>query len=144
MTMSPVSPTSYHASVPSVAQFTALLDELRQLVPGVALVVAASGDGITRAASSNLRPENGDPLGAAASGIVGMIKGIAGHLNAGATHHVLVELDEGFIVIKKPTEHALLLVLASHTTNMDQLFFELDRLGESAGRILDPGARVFS
>jgi predicted regulator of Ras-like GTPase activity (Roadblock/LC7/MglB family) len=143
MTMS-VSPASYHPSASSVAQFTALLDELPQLVPGVALVVAASADGITRAASSNLRRENGDPLGAAASGIVGMISGIAGHLNAGATLHVLVELDEGFMVIKKPTEHALLLVLAGHNTNMDQLFFELERLGESAGQILDPGARVFS
>lgn len=139
-----VNPARYHASVPLVAEFTALLDELRQLVPGVALVVAASADGITRAASSNLDRENGDPLGAAAAGIVGMISGIASHLKAGATHHVLVELGEGFMIIKKPTEHALLLVLAGHTTNMDQLFFELDRLGESAGRILDPGARVFS
>ena len=85
MTMSPVSPTGYHASVPSVAQFTALLDELPQLVPGVALVVAASADGITRAASSNLRRENGDPLWAAASGIVGMISGIASHLNGAST-----------------------------------------------------------
>lgn len=119
-----------------------LLDRFCSENPDVSHALAVSGDGIPLAASSGVDPAIRDQLGASTSGLIGLAVGMAAFMQAGDVHDIVVNFDSGWVIVQRPSRRLVLTALAGLDAEMGRVHHELVRLGEAAGRVLEPGARV--
>ncbi|MEV0901473.1 roadblock/LC7 domain-containing protein [Actinoplanes sp. NPDC049802] len=119
-----------------------LLDRFCAENPDVSHALAVSGDGIPLATSGDIDPAIRDQLGASTSGLIGIALGMSGFMRAGAVHDIVVNFDSGWVIVQRPSQRLVLTALAASDAEMGRVHHELVRLGEAAGRVLEPGARV--
>jgi predicted regulator of Ras-like GTPase activity (Roadblock/LC7/MglB family) len=118
-----------------------LLDQFCQTDPHISHAIAISGDGIPMAASAQVSPQVRDQIAASAVGHMSLANGMAGFMQAGAVERVVVNLDDGWVIIQQPHQHVVLIVLADRDAELGLVDDELARLGEAIGPVLDPGPR---
>jgi len=123
------------------AELGFLLDDFCGELRDVSYAIAVSGDGIPLAVSSGVDPAVRDQLAAGTSGLMSLTGGMAQFMQAGQVNNILVDLDLGWVIVRKPSHRVVLTVLASPHAELGQIQHELIRLGESVGAVLDPGAR---
>jgi predicted regulator of Ras-like GTPase activity (Roadblock/LC7/MglB family) len=134
-------------SRPTYAQQQNLSYQLNRFcndVPHISYALAVAGDGIPLAASDQVPSEVRDQLAAAASGLYALGAGI-GTLMGTDVDKLIVEFPEGWMVLQSTggtDDRLFLLALAGIAADLGQVHFELIRLGESIGQVLDPGART--
>ncbi|MDI6100815.1 roadblock/LC7 domain-containing protein [Actinoplanes sp. NEAU-A12] len=119
-----------------------LLDRFCSENPDVSHALAVSGDGIPLAASGGVDPAIRDQLGASTSGLIGLAVGMASFMRAGEVHDIVVNFDSGWVIVQRPSRRLVLTALAGFDAEMGRVHHELVRLGEAAGRVLEPGPRV--
>jgi predicted regulator of Ras-like GTPase activity (Roadblock/LC7/MglB family) len=110
-------------------------------VANVSYVLAVSGDGITLAGSDHVPDEARDQVAAAASGMHGLARGI-GPFVGSAVDKIVVQFEQGWMILQPTSIRIFLLAFTDLTADLGQVHFELIRLGESIGELLDPGART--
>ncbi|WP_430785996.1 roadblock/LC7 domain-containing protein [Actinoplanes sp. G11-F43] len=125
---------------PTPANLGFLLDRFCSENPDVSHALAVSGDGLPIAASSGVDPAVRDQLGASTSGLIGLAVGMSTFIRAGEVHDIVVNFDNGWVLVQRPSRRLVLTALAGLDADMGRVHHELLRLGEAAGRVLEPGA----
>jgi predicted regulator of Ras-like GTPase activity (Roadblock/LC7/MglB family) len=110
-------------------------------VAHISYVLAVSGDGITLAASDQVPAAVRDQLAAAASGLHSLGTGI-GRLMSTEVDKTVLQFPHGWMIMQPTSARIFLLALTDINAELGQIHYELIRLGESIGELLDPGARA--
>ncbi len=118
--------------------FTWLINEFVDRVPGVAHVVVVSSDGLLLVMSDGLPRERADQLSAIASGLISLTSGAARCFDAGEVRQTIVEMDQGFLIVMAISDGSSLAVLASRSCDIGLVGYEMALLVSRAGELLTP------
>src|SRR5438445_4350049 len=105
-----------------------LLDEMVVGVPAVRHAVVLSTDGLAVAAATGLTREDGEHLGAGASGFHSLAKGAGRHFEVGAVHQTMVEFDGGFLFVVAAGGGTCLAVFSGPDCDIGLVAYEMARL----------------
>jgi uncharacterized protein len=119
-----------------------LNDFTRRCAPHVEHAVAVSSDGILVAATAGLPRDRADQLSAFAAGLISLVSGTARCLEAGAVINNVTELERGFVLSMAVSTGASLLVLASRSSDLAFVSFEMAELINRVGHAISPDARA--
>lgn len=119
-----------------------LVTDFSTRVPDVAHAVVVSADGVPLALSEGIMAEHADQLSAITSGLASLMAGAAQLFEAGLPTRMLVEMEEGLMLLKSVSNGSCLAVLAAPECDIDQLSYEMAILVEAVGEILTPSARA--
>jgi predicted regulator of Ras-like GTPase activity (Roadblock/LC7/MglB family) len=122
--------------------FTWLINEFVDRVPGVAHVIVVSSDGLLLVMSDGLPRERADQLSAIASGLVSLTGGAARCFDAGEVRQTIVEMDQGFLIVMAISDGSSLAVLASRSCDIGLVGYEMALLVSRAGDLLTPDLRA--
>jgi uncharacterized protein len=118
-----------------------LVDGFTQGVPGVAHAAVVSADGLLMASSSGLPRDRADQLSAVASGLGSLTNGAALCFSAGRVIQTVVEMQGGFLLLMAISDGSWLAVLASPTSDIGLVGYEMTLLVERVGDHLSPALR---
>jgi len=100
--------------------------------------MVVSSDGVPLALSDDI-PDGFDvQLGAITSGLVGLVRGAAQVLGTGQPTRVLVEMENGLMLVMAISDGSSLAVLAAPDCDTDLVSYEMTLLVEAVGDILTP------
>jgi uncharacterized protein len=120
----------------TVIDLNSWLNEFVDEVPGVAHVVAVSGDGLLIGRSRRLPRDEADRVAAIGAGLVSLLRGAARHFRAGSVVSNMTELEGGFMFTMSTPSGASLLVLAERQCDIGRVGHELTKLINRAGPAL--------
>lgn len=119
-----------------------LLVEFVRDTAGVLHAVVVSADGLRLATSPGMDDSLGDPLSAAASGLVSLARGTAHLLNAGRVTQTILEMDDGYLFVTAIDQGATLAVHADRRCDIGLVGYEMTMLATRVGHALSPGVRT--
>src|SRR3954471_22758084 len=119
-----------------------LVDGFTQRVPGVAHAAVVSADGLLMASSSGLPRDRADQLSAVASGLGSLTNGAALCFSAGQVVQTVVEMQGGFLLLMAISDGSWLAVLASPTSDIGLVGYEMTMLVDRVGEHLSPELRT--
>jgi predicted regulator of Ras-like GTPase activity (Roadblock/LC7/MglB family) len=125
-----------------VSRFGWLVDNFAERVPGVAHAVVISVDGLLLTASSRLPEDRADQMAAIAAGIVSLNLGAARCLGAEEVHRAIIEMDHGVLLLTSIRDGSCLAVLATRTSDIAQIAYEMTVLVDQVGQMLTPELRA--
>lgn len=125
----------------AVNEYSWLINEFVDRVPGVAHGVAVSVDGLLVAASNTLPQDRADQLAAVSSGLVSLTEGAASCFDAGNVNETIVEMDAGTMLLMAISNGSCLSILANPGYDIGQIAYEMALLVERFGRTLSPELR---
>ncbi len=128
-----------HRTQPS--QFSWLITDFTERVPGVAHAVIVSADGLLLTASEKLPADRADQLAAVASGLLSLTHGAARCFEAGAVTETVVEMERGRMLQMAISDGSCLTVLAAPHADLGLVAYEMSLLVERVGQILTPELR---
>jgi uncharacterized protein len=108
-------------------------------VPAVARAAVVSADGLPLACSRGFPPDNADQLAAITSGLSGLAHGAARIFEGGPVIQTVVVMNHGLLMVKAISHGA---ALAAADCDIGQVAYEMELLGDQAGRALSPAARA--
>jgi predicted regulator of Ras-like GTPase activity (Roadblock/LC7/MglB family) len=123
---------------PEARQFNWLLSEFAKDAPGVVDAIAVSSDGLLIAMSNTLERADADRLAAITSAIVSLAGGAARVYDLGAPIKIVIDLERGFILVCAISVGSALGVLATKSTNLGALAYEMAMFANRAGSVLTP------
>ncbi|NUU26439.1 MAG: roadblock/LC7 domain-containing protein [Streptomycetaceae bacterium] len=121
-----------------------LLNNFAYQVPGVAHVVAVSADGLLLASTQDLPEERADQLAAITAGTVSLTDGASRAFDGGPIRQTIIEMDAGYLFLMAVSDGSALAVLASRSSDVGQVGYEMALLVDRVGGALTPGAREFA
>jgi predicted regulator of Ras-like GTPase activity (Roadblock/LC7/MglB family) len=126
---------------PTMQDMAWLLNNFAATVPGIAHVVAVSADGLLLATSRDLPADRADQLAAITSGIVSLTVGSARLFDGGTIRQTVIDMEGGFLFIMSISDGSALAVLASRSSDVGQVGYEMALLVERVGLALVPAPR---
>ena len=126
---------------PTPENFNWLLQRFAEQVPAVQQAIVVSSDGLCLAVSDGVVRENAERLAAVASGMVGLSYGTAGRLGAGAVRNVIIEMENGWLLVTGIQDGSLMCTLAGRDADVGTLGYEMAMFAERAGEVLTPALR---
>lgn len=123
-------------------QFSWLVDNFADRVPGVAHAVVVSADGLLLTASARLPRDRADQLAAIASGLVSLTGGAARCFDAGGVVQTIVEMEHGIVALMSVGDGSCLAVLAAPTCDIGLVGYEMTLLVDRVGQLLTPELRT--
>ncbi|KEI43135.1 roadblock/LC7 domain-containing protein [Saccharopolyspora rectivirgula] len=123
------------------SQFSWLITDFTERVPGVAHAVVVSADGLLLTASARLPSDRADQLAAVASGLLSLTQGAARCFEGGPVTETVVEMERGIMLQMAISDGSCLTVLASPQCDMGLVAYEMALLVERVGQILTPELR---
>lgn len=132
----------HRATALQVDMFNQLLDAFADNVPYVMHAAAATADGIPLAATRSVDEANREQLCASISSTMAVLESTAQLLKAGAVINHLSNMDSGSTIYQRARNGLVIfMVMVSEQFDPAQVQFELERLGNRIGEILNPGLR---
>ncbi|BFU43988.1 roadblock/LC7 domain-containing protein [Krasilnikovia sp. MM14-A1004] len=122
-------------------EYSWLINDFAERVPGVAHVVAVSADGLLLAASNALPGDRADQLAAVACGLVSLTDGAAQCFDAGRVNETIVEMDGGTMLLMSISDGSCMAALTDPAEDIGQIAYEMALLVDRVGRMLTPVAR---
>jgi len=110
---------------PQGNQLDWLVSKFARDVPGVAHAVLVSVDGLLVAASEYLPPERADQLAAVTSGLARLSARAAQLFEGGRVLQSVVEMDHGYVLIMQVGDGSQLAALASKSSDIGQVGYEM-------------------
>jgi uncharacterized protein len=110
-------------------------------VPDVAHAVVVSSDGIPLAFSAGFPQDRADQLAAVTSGLASLTQGAARVFEGGIVVQTVVEMEAGVLVVMAVSHGASIAVLASPTSDLGLIAYEMALLVERAGKMITPASR---
>ena len=110
-----------------------LLDDFGARVEHFQQAVILSRDGLTIAASANLRRESAEHLSALAAGVQSLARGAGEHFAAGQVRQIIIELEQAFLFITAAGQGSCLAVLCSAEADAGLIAYEMAMLSKRAG-----------
>ncbi|MFL6142893.1 MAG: roadblock/LC7 domain-containing protein [Labedaea sp.] len=123
-------------------QFSWLVNDFVDRVPGVAHAVVVSADGLLLTSSARLPLDRADQLAAVASGCVSLTRGAARCFEAGEVRETIVEMERGIMLLMAISDGSCLAVLAAPVSDIGQVAYEMTLLVDRVGQILTPELRA--
>ncbi|MFE3060851.1 roadblock/LC7 domain-containing protein [Nocardia sp. NPDC059239] len=118
-----------------------LLEDLVKRLTCSEGAVVLSVDGLLLARTENLHRENGEHLAAMASALGSLARSVGTQFNKGALQQVVVELDEGYLVLTEAGAGACLALLVSATGDLGMVAYEMNMVVQQVGAYLSAGPR---
>jgi uncharacterized protein len=131
-------PTQPSNAPASAQQFNWLLHQFAADAAGVVDAIAVSSDGLLIAMSKTLERADADRLAAITSAIMSLANGAARVYDLGAANKVIVDLDEGYVLVSAISAGAALGVLAAKSANLGALAYDMAMFANRAGAALTP------
>jgi predicted regulator of Ras-like GTPase activity (Roadblock/LC7/MglB family) len=119
-------------------QFNWLLARFATETAGVVETIAVSADGLVIAMSETMRRADADRLAAITSAITSLANGAARIYTMGNTHKVIVDLDEGYLLVSAINTSCMLGVVADNSANLGNLAYDMAMFANRAGGVLTP------
>jgi uncharacterized protein len=129
-------------AMPPTGNLDFLLNDLERRISDVHWAVALSSDGLQLARSSSLTREGGDHIAAVASGFRSLALGASRYMDGGDVRQTIVEMDSGFLFVSAIGDGACLAVSAGADADPGVIAFEMARLVNRAGQVLQPPMRA--
>lgn len=119
-----------------------LLDAFADHVAHVVHAAAATTDGLPLAATRSVNADNREQLCASISSVMAVLEATARLMQGGGVINHMTNMDHGIAVFQKARNGLVtFMVLAEEHVDVEQLQYELERLGDRIGEILNPGLR---
>ena len=119
-----------------------LVDSLARQTPDIAHVILVSADGMPMARSAQFPQERADQLAAIAAGLTSLTQGAARCFAAGPVQQMVVEMEQGYLVLMSVGEGSTLAALASADCDLGQVGYEMQLLIARVATALTPERRT--
>lgn len=130
-----VPPTDLRAAA---ADFTWLLNRFATETAGVADAIAVSSDGLLIAVSQLRDSADSERLAAIVSGMTSLAAGAAGNYGLGALNKVIIDLENGHILVSAIGSGAVLGVVTSKEAKLGNIAYEMTVFANRVGAALSP------
>jgi predicted regulator of Ras-like GTPase activity (Roadblock/LC7/MglB family) len=139
----PTSDTSTEQATPgdlrvAAADFTWLLSRFATETAGVVDAIAVSSDGLLIAVSQLRDSSDSDRLAAIVSGMTSLAAGVAGNYGLGGLNKVIIDLEEGHVLVSAIGSGAVLGVVTSKEAKLGNIAYEMTVFANRAGAALSP------
>ena len=131
--ITPVSGISVEAQ-----NFNWLVARFTQETAGVIAAIAVSSDGLLIATSAELERANADRLAAIGSAMLSLAHGVSDCYPLGEPDKVVIELEQGYLLVCTISVGALLGVLATKHASLGTVAFEMALFANRASTVLTP------
>ena len=118
-----------------------LITDFKVRVVDVTHAIVVSADGIPLAVSDTIRPDSVPKLCAITAGLVGLAEGAARMFDGGIVAQSLVQMDEGFMLVRSIGGGSHLAVLVNPDCDMEVVVYEMGMLAEAVGHALNAAPR---
>ena len=122
----------------AATDFTWLLSRFATETAGVVDVIAVSSDGLLIAVSRLRDSSDSERLAAIVSGITSLAAGAAGNYGLGGLNKVIIDLEEGHVLVSAIGSGAVLGVVTSREAKLGNIAFEMTVFANRAGAALSP------
>ncbi len=119
-------------------QFNWLVNQFAGNTPEVIDAIAVSADGLLIAMSHKLDRANADRLAAITSAVISLAHGAGKVYDLGAPNKVIIDLDQGYVLVSSISAGATLGVLATRQANLGNLAYEMAVFANRAGEVISP------
>ncbi len=121
-----------------------LLDNFVDQVAGVSHSIVVSTDGLPLSSSRGFPADRADQLAAVASGLSSLTQGASRCFEAGVVRQIVVEMERGYLFVMSVGDGSCLAVLASVTSDLGLVGYEMALLVARVGPALNPALRAAS
>ncbi|MFI5839362.1 roadblock/LC7 domain-containing protein [Catenuloplanes sp. NPDC051500] len=118
--------------------FNWLLDTFASGTAGVVQAIAVSSDGLLMAMTTAQERANSERLAAVVSGLTSLAAGAAGCYPLGGLNRVILDMDEGYLLVTSISAGSALGVIAERSANLGTLAYEMTLFANKAGDALTP------
>jgi hypothetical protein len=118
-----------------------LITDFKERVVDVAHAIVVSADGVPLAVSDTIPPDRISDLCAITSGLVGLADGAARMSGGGVVAQSLIEMEQGFLLVRAIDNGSHLAVLANLDCEMEVVVYEMGLLAEAVGHVLTAAPR---
>ncbi|WP_106237966.1 roadblock/LC7 domain-containing protein [Allonocardiopsis opalescens] len=125
----------------SAENFTWLISNFVNEVPGVEHAIVVSSDGLLLTASRDFPEEHAEQLAAITSGLHSLALGGARLFNKGDCEQLIVRMKRGHLFVMSISDGSCLGVLSSSEADMKIVAYQMALLVENAGHVLTPQLR---
>jgi uncharacterized protein len=132
-----MSETGYQLS-PQAQDFTWLLVKFARETAGVLDVIAVSSDGLLMAVAGQADRASSDRLSAIVSGIASLAVGVGDSYGLGPLNKVIVDSDNGYLIVMAMSAGALLGVVAERSSALATVAYEMALFINRTNGILSP------
>ena len=122
----------------AAADFNWLLNRFATETAGVVDAIAVSSDGLLIAVSRLRDHADSERLAAIVSGITSLAAGASGNYGLGALNKVIVDLEDGHILVSAIGSGAVLGVVTSKEAKLGNIAYEMTVFANRAGAALSP------
>lgn len=119
-----------------------LINNFVDFVPGVANAILASSDGHLLAVCSGFPHDRAVQLGTIASGLFSLTKAAAEFAEGGRVRQTVVDMPQGSLLLMAVGEGSCLAVLATNTSDIGLVGYEMTVLVTRTREALTPARRV--
>ncbi|MFD5628331.1 MULTISPECIES: roadblock/LC7 domain-containing protein [unclassified Streptomyces] len=122
----------------AAADFNWLLNRFATETAGVVDVIGVSSDGLLLAVSQLRGQADSERLAAIVSGITSLAMGASGNYGLGGLNKVIIDLEEGHVLVSALGAGAVLGVVASKEAKLGNIAYEMTLFANRAGAVLSP------
>ncbi|MCT9008450.1 roadblock/LC7 domain-containing protein [Streptomyces sp. NPDC054766] len=122
----------------AAADFNWLLNRFATETAGVVDVIGVSSDGLLIAVSRLRGQADSERLAAIVSGITSLAMGASGNYGLGSLNKVIIDLEEGHVLVSALGAGAVLGVVASKEAKLGNIAYEMTLFANRAGAVLSP------
>ena len=119
-------------------QFNWLVSQFAGNTPEVIDAIAVSADGLLIATSQKLDRANADRLAAITSAVISLAYGAGRVYELGEPNKVIIDLQQGYVLVSSISAGASLGVMASRAANLGNLAYEMAVFANRAGEVISP------
>ena len=119
--------------------FNWLVTRFAQNTASAIAAIAVSADGLLIAMSSELERANADRLAAISSAMLGLANGVSDSYPLGAPDKIIIELEQGYLLVCTISIGCSLGVLASKQASLGTIAYEMAMFANRATEVLTPG-----
>lgn len=122
----------------AAADFTWLLNRFATETAGVVDAIAVSSDGMLIAMSDASEDADSERLAAIVSGLTSLAAGAGGSYGLGALNKVIIDLEDGHILVSSIGSGAVLGVVTTKEAKLGNVAYEMTLFANRAGTALSP------
>lgn len=123
---------------PEARSFNWLLDRFAAETAGVSDAIAVSSDGLLLALATAGSRADAERFAAITSAITSLASGASRCYNLGATSKVIIDFEQGYLLVATISAGSTLGVLAAKNADLGTVAYEMAVFANRAGRVLTP------
>jgi len=127
---------------PGESDLNWLIEDFVDRVPGASSAEVVTADGLVLCVSAQISGDSADQLAAITSGLASLTDGAALFFAAGSVRQLIVEMDEGFLLVARVSDGSVLAVMCESSCDIGLIGYEMSLLIGRIGGVLTPELRA--